>query len=222
MAYFDQDFIKFFSELEQNNHKDWFQRNKKLYEKKVKLPFRVFVAALIDTLENKWGSIPYDAKDFILRINRDIRFSKDKTPYKTHVEAMISAYGKKEYTRPGIFLQVNHKGLKLYTGSYMLEKENLYRVRTEIVNNMKEFEKLTTDATFLSVFGDILGDKHKRIDKEFREAAEKQPLIFHKGFYYGFELDEKALLKDDLIEVMMEKFAAADGMNAFLDRVLGG
>jgi len=222
MAYLDQDFLDFFSNLEQNNHKEWFHANKKLYEKKVKMPFRAFIGDLIVALENHWGSIPFEAKDFIMRINRDIRFSKDKTPYKIRMEAMLSKHGRKEMTRPGIFLQASHKGVELYTGSYMLAKENLYNVRKAIVENPETFQKLISDKKFVSTFGEVRGEKNKRIDKEFREAAESQPLIFNKGFYYGFEMGPEVLLKGSLIKDLLAKFEAAEGMNGFLEEALEG
>lgn len=220
MAYFDQEYLTFFSNLEQNNHKEWFHANKKTYEKKVKMPFRAFIGDLILALEDHWGSIPFEAKDFILRINRDIRFSKDKTPYKIHMEAMLSKYGRKEMTRPGIFLQASHKGISLYTGSYMLQKENLYYVRKAIMDNPATFQSLISDKKFVKTFGEVLGDKNKRIDKEFREAAESQPLIFNKGFYYGCELAPEVLLKDSLIKDLLKKFETAKGMNDFLEEAL--
>lgn len=220
MAYFDQEFLTFFSELEQNNHKEWFHANKKTYEKKVKMPFRAFIGDLILALEDHWGNMPFEARDFILRINRDIRFSKDKTPYKIMMEAMLSKYGRKEMTRPGIFLQASHKGISLYTGSYLLKKENLYYVRKAIVENPETFQSLISDKKFVSTFGEVLGDKNKRIDKEFREAAESQPLIFNKGFYYGCDLGAQVLLEDNLIPELMKRFEVANGMNGFLEEAL--
>ena len=85
-------------------------------------------------------------------------------------------------TRPGIYLHANHNGVELYTGCYVLEKENLYNVRSKIIENAKQFNALINDSKFKQTYGEVLGDKHKRLPKEFQEATEKQPLIYNKGF----------------------------------------
>ena len=220
MAYFSQDYIDFFKELVRNNNREWFQENKKRYTKNVREPFVSFVDELIKALEEEWGTIPYRAKDFMMRINRDIRFSKDKTPYNDHLGAMVSPYGKRNMTRPGIFIRANHNEIQMYTGCYLLEKENLLNVRMKIANNISEFQKLKGDKNFKEVYGEILGDKHKRLPKELKEAAETEPLIFNKGFYYGFHLPSKWLLSDDLVNEIVDRFKVAKPLNAFLDEVL--
>ena len=158
MPYFTKDYIDFFKELSNNNNRDWFQTNKKRYEKSVKDPFNNFVSALLEELQKDWGPIPWTAKDFVMRIYRDTRFSKDKTPYKDYMAAMVSQYGRKEMTRPGIYLHANHNGVELYTGCYVLEKENLYNVRSKIIENAKQFNALINDSKFKQTYGEVLGD----------------------------------------------------------------
>ncbi|MDL5046489.1 DUF2461 family protein [Oscillatoria amoena NRMC-F 0135] len=85
MVYFDADYINFFDGLENNNTKEWFDTNKKIYENKVKKPFNAFIEELIAAYNALGYKIPMTAKDAIMRINRDIRFSNDKSPYKTHM-----------------------------------------------------------------------------------------------------------------------------------------
>ena len=97
MAYFTQDFLDFFKELAANNHKDWFHANKKRYEASVKDPFKLFVQDMIDKAAKVDGRFAGEAKNAIFRINRDIRFSKDKSPYKLQMGAVISPGGKRRY-----------------------------------------------------------------------------------------------------------------------------
>ncbi len=220
MPYFTKDYIDFFKELVNNNNRDWFQANKKRYEKSVKEPFSNFVAALLNELQKDWGPIPWTAKDFVMRIYRDTRFSKDKTPYKDYMAAMLSQYGRKEMTRPGIYLHANHNGVELYTGCYVLEKENLYNVRSKIIENAKQFNALISDPKFKQTYGEVLGDKHKRLPKEFQEAAETQPLIYNKGFYYCSKLPAKDLLADDLVNKIVANYEVAKDINQFLDSSL--
>ena len=105
MHFFEQDFIDFFKELQQNNHRDWFHSQKKRYENSVKQPFLIFVQEIINQMQDMDQAITMEAKEAMFRINRDIRFSKDKSPYKTHMAAIISAGGKKDMTTPGMYLQ---------------------------------------------------------------------------------------------------------------------
>ena len=100
MAYFTQDFIDFFQELSANNHREWFHANKKRYEQQVKVPFQSFVQLMIDRVQEVDRNVVLTPKDAIFRINRDIRFSADKTPYKTNVSAIISSGGKKDKNDP--------------------------------------------------------------------------------------------------------------------------
>ena len=91
MAWFEKEFIAFFLELEVNNHKEWFHENKKRYEQYVKEPFYNFVAEMIKRINKDDPSIAIEPKEAIFRINRDIRFSKDKQPYKNYYHALVRA-----------------------------------------------------------------------------------------------------------------------------------
>lgn len=221
MIYFDADYITFFSGLEANNTKEWFDANKKTYENKVKKPFAAFIEELIAAYNSLGYNIPMTAKDAVMRINRDVRFSNDKSPYKMHMSAMVSPHGKKDTTKPGMYIEANHKHLRLYTGSHMLEKQDLYNVRKHIADNIDEFNKLTTNKAFKEVFGEILGEKNKVIMPEFKDAADKQPLIYNKSFYYFANFEPKTLLQDALVDKLITAFKVAAPVNAFFEEALG-
>ena len=89
MKYFEKAFITFFKDLENNNNKEWFHSHKKRYENDVKNPMVRFVTDVVEELKNLDSGITIDPKKCIGRINRDIRFSKDKTPYKIRTFAQI-------------------------------------------------------------------------------------------------------------------------------------
>ena len=88
MRYFDEGFIKYFKGLAKNNNKVWFDKNKPTYEAVAKKPFEKLVADLILVMQKLHPGFHCEVKDAIFRINRDIRFSADKTPYKTQVSAL--------------------------------------------------------------------------------------------------------------------------------------
>lgn len=220
MIYFDADYLTFFSGLETNNTKEWFDANKKTYENKVKKPFTAFIEELIAAYNSLGYNIPMTAKDAVMRINRDVRFSNDKSPYKMHMSAMISPNGKKDTTQPGMYIEVNHKHVRVYTGSHMLEKQDLYNVREHIANNVAEFTKLITNKAFKDVFGEIRGEKNKVLPPEFKEAAEKQPLIYNKSFYYFANFDPKVLTQESLVDKLIAAFKVAMPVNAFFEEAL--
>lgn len=216
MPYFESAFIDFFEELEVNNHRDWFHANKKRYETYVKNPFKLFVQDLIEGLNDLGEDVQMDAKDAIFRINRDIRFSKDKSPYKTQVSALISAGGKKSMDHPGLYIEFKATEASIYSGAYKIEKEPLYALRSHIAAQPKQFKKLLTDKAFVEKFGEMRGDKNKRIPKEFAEAAEAQPLIFNKSFYYYAKFPAEEILKDNWKETVLEYYAVTRPMGEFL------
>jgi len=221
MQYFSNDFVAFFKELAANNNKDWFDANRKRYESSVKRPFSEFVTALINEVHKDDPAVMIEAKDAIMRINRDIRFAKDKTPYNVHVSAIVSAGGKKDKTIPGLFIRITPEEIQMLGGAYVLEKEQLHQVRSAIANDPKGFEKLLNDNQFAERYGELQGEKNKRLPPEFVAAAETQPLLFNKGFYYSSTLPVKLITSDELVAEVMELYKAGKPMKQFLSWALG-
>lgn len=220
MPHFNKDFIKFFKDLEKNNEREWFHANKKRYAENVKEPFAAFVGLMLDKMMALDSRIVITPKDAIFRINRDIRFSKDKSPYKLHAAAILSYGGRKNMNAPGIYLQFNHKHAAIYSGHYMLDTKQLRKVREHIAANLKEFNKLIKQKKFVETFGEILGEKNKRIPKEFQPIADSQPLIANKSFYYVAELTPKVLLEDDLPKIVMDHYKVSRPLGAFFEAAL--
>ncbi len=222
MSHIKQDFLNYFRDLTKNNNKEWFHENKKRYEQAVKKPFEDFITNLIETLQEVEGQIPHSAKDGIMRINRDIRFSKDKTPYKTHMAAILSAHGKRNMRLPGMYIQISLEDLRIYSGCHSLEKDDLKNVRSYIKDHLEEFDKLINDKKFKEVFGEVHGEKNKRLPPEFVQVLEKQPLIANKGFYYFKKYDPESILKDDCIETLVKDYKVGYPMGQFLTKAILG
>ena len=106
MIYITKEFFTFFNGLQKNNTTEWFNDNRKAYEQHVKKPFSLLIDEMIRRISKHEPDVKITASDAIMRINKDIRFSKDKTPYNTHVSANISKYGKKNKAYPGFYLQL--------------------------------------------------------------------------------------------------------------------
>ena len=217
MSYFTPDFLIFFQDLAANNNRDWFHANKKRYEKSVREPFKVFIQALIDAATQYNADIgQITPKQAIFRIHRDIRFSKDKTPYKIQSTAIVSPYGRKKMDAPsGFYIEITPEQFRIYGGMYMVGKDDLVNVRTAITENPDTFKALYNDADFVKYFGTIQGEKNKRIPKQFKEAVQTQPLIANKQFYYYTELDLDLLFNESVVNTIMHRYQVMDKMSAF-------
>ena len=133
-------YYEFFIELALNNQKSWFDVNRARYEADVKKPFLAFVTQLLDkvaAMDPRFAGI--DAKSCIFRINKDIRFSKDKTPYKLHCSAAIQLGGRKEMSAGGMYLEFGPEHCGIYSGIYMPEREALQLIRERIAGNLEGF-----------------------------------------------------------------------------------
>ena len=216
MSYFNAAFIKFFKDLSKNNTAEWFNEHRKVYENEVKKPFAVFVEEMINRIRRYEPAIAIKPADAIMRINKDIRFSKDKTPYNTHVAANISVYGKKDKSYPGFYFQLSHDKIEIFGGAYMVEPPTLQVIRTNIVKNLTGFSAAYNDKNFKQKFGTIQGEKHKRVPEEFQSIAVKEPLIANKQFYYQAEIKADIVTKDELPDTLMDYYSAGKKLNDFL------
>lgn len=220
MAFFSKDYNQFFKDLAANNNKDWFDANRSRYEEKVKIPFYKFVEHLIQLAKKIEPQFQAEASKCIFRVNRDIRFSKDKTPYKTQLSAVLTNNGKKNMSASGIYFEIGPEAIRIYGGVYMPEKEELLSIRKKIGAQPKVFDKLITDKKFTSYFGEILGEKSKILQPEIKKIAANHPLVYNKAFYYKAELKSSLVTSDKLDVLLMEHYQAGKPLNAFFESAI--
>lgn len=204
-------YIQFFKELAKNNHKDWFDAHKKTYELEVKKPFYELTQQVIEQLKKINSHFDIPVKDAVFRINRDVRFSKDKSPYKLHMAASISTTHKKDWNNPdGIYFHISSEGVMIGGGLYMPDKEVIHALRLAIMNYSNDFKSIITDKKFRERLGELEGEKNKIIPAEFKLAAKKQPLIYNKQFYYWREYPGKEnITRSDLADFITEHYKAS-------------
>jgi len=225
MKYFSESYNSFFKELAANNNRDWYHANKSRYEKEVKKPFEAFINDLIREMEKYESEMKHlQAKDAIFRIFRDTRFSQDKTPYKLFSSAVLSPAGKKDIDMPGTYIQFGVGEIWIGGGAYMPYKEQIEKIRTAMIQSPETIESLQSDNEFIKYFGELRGEKNKRLLKPFSEWVDKMPLIANKQFYYMAEYndDETIILRDDILEYVMEHYLAAKGWQDFLRAAIKG
>jgi uncharacterized protein (TIGR02453 family) len=221
MSFFTEDYLHFFIELAGNNHKTWFDENRKRYEASIKKPFYAFTQHLIQKLSEKDVQFQdLQAKDCVFRINRDIRFSKDKTPYKLMCSAVVAPNGKKSKAVNGIYFELSPEHVRAYGGIYEIEKEDLELVREGIAANMDEFRAIYSSKTFKRTFGTILGDKNKILPAHLKEAAQQESLIFNKQWYFYAEFPAEHLLSDELDQTILRCYDAGKPLEQFFNQFI--
>ena len=222
MQYFTQDFIDFFLELGKNNNKEWFHANKKRYEASIKKPFEAFLQEFITNIQEHDPSLSIEPKDCILRINRDIRFAKDKSPYNTHYTAFVSNGGRKDKSIPGIYLRFAPDMVGIMGGCYGPTGPQLANLRNTISNDSKLFRKLIEAKPFVKKFEEIKGEENKRIPKEWQEAQQQEPLIAKKQFYFVAEREPDLITSKKLLKELMDYWKAARPFNEYLTKAIQG
>lgn len=221
MAFFSKDYLDFFIELAPNNNKEWFDANRKRYESSVKKPFSAFVQHLIGFFEKHDKRLKdLDAAACIFRVNRDIRFAKDKSPYKLFCSAVIAPNGKKSDAVHGIYFELGPESLNVYGGIYEIDKDNLLLVREGIAAHGAEFRKLIADKAFTDVFGEIRGEKNKLLPADLKAAGEKEPLLFNKQWYYMAEFPAERVLSEDLDQLMERCYLAGKPLEDFFNQFI--
>jgi uncharacterized protein (TIGR02453 family) len=213
--------LKFLKDLKKNNNKPWFEKNKSVYLD-AKEDAELFVAQLIEGL----GKIDPDiksleAKDCTYRIYRDVRFSSDKTPYKTHMGAFLNKGGKKAPTA-GYYIHMQPGQSMAGGGLWMPMPAELNKVRQEIDYNFPEWSKILGDRRFKKHFpegldrGEILSRPPKGYDAE-NPAIEFLKL---KSFVVTRSLTDELMASRSLLKEVLNTFESMKGFVYFLNRAI--
>lgn len=213
---FTEAYLRFFMSLAPNNNKEWFDQNRHTYQSEVKAPFEAFVSDLIAELkqEDDLGSLT--ASECIFRINKDVRFSKDKSPYKLQMSALITKGGRKQMQQAGLYIEIGPEFLSIYSGFYMPEKPQLLAIRQKIAADPNGFAKIIEDKAFKRSFGAVQGEKSKLLPPDLKAAAQLQNLIYNKQFYLLHKADAEIILKPGLSKYILGHYKAARAFNRFL------
>lgn len=210
-------YSEFFKELEKNNHKTWFHANKKRYEHDVKAPFLDLLSELIPVLRDWDSRILPDEKKAVFRINRDVRFSKDKTPYHTLLKAGFSPNGKKSML-PGYYLGISADTIHIGGGLFNVKPPELKMVRKHIASDVDGFLEVINNKAFKTKFKEPKGDTSKRIDKDLIEVGDRTPLIYNKQFYAMAKLSLSEYYDSpDAKKDILNHFEAVKPLNEFLN-----
>jgi len=211
--------LSFLKELEKNNNREWFTAHKDSF-----LNHQTNVKAFCTAILSNLNTHDQIEKLKMFRIYRDVRFSKDKTPYKSHFACSFSRMGASR--RGGYYLRIKPGDTFLATGFWGPEKEDLFRVRKELALDATEFRAVFNDKAFKSVWGELQGDTLKTAPKGFDKEHPDIDLIRHKQFIFVKNFKDKEVLSKDFLKEINTSFKAIrpffDLMSSVLTTNLNG
>lgn len=181
---FSEDSIKFLKALKKNNKKEWFEKNRNKYDSYLKEPMMNLIDALVPELKKVDEDIVINYKS-IFRINRDLRFSKDKTPYKTHYAAAFCFDRIKKAELPHVYFHIEPGELIIAAGQYSMEPVNLKKIRYKIFSEFDDYLSIIEDKEFKKLYGEVTGIKQSRPATGYEEVTDKKlaEILKMKQFY---------------------------------------
>jgi uncharacterized protein (TIGR02453 family) len=194
-----KDTLRFLNELKINNNREWFEQNKSEF-KSLETGVKRFYNSLMDKMKE------HDEieKLKMFRIYRDVRFSKDKTPYKSHFAGSFSRAGAK--LRGGYYLQIRPGGSFMAAGFWEPNKEDLLRIRKELELDATALRELINKPSFKNTWGELVGDEVKTAPKGFSKDDPNIDLIRKKAFIFVRNFTDKEVLNKDFIVEVNKSF----------------
>ncbi len=214
--------LDFLNDLQHNNNKEWFEKNKSRYKEALSV-FNDFTEKLITGISSFDPAISnLTVKDCTYRIYRDVRFSKDKSPYKTHMGAYIAPKGKKSGFS-GYYFHIEASGANyigghmLSAGIYMPEPYVLKSIREEIMLNGKEFDEAVKSAVGFEI---ATQDKTKKIPSGFTADPQYIEYLKLKNHYIYKSVDDKFMLDGNLLENCIKAYSKALKYNNLINKTI--
>jgi uncharacterized protein (TIGR02453 family) len=207
--------VDFLKKLAKNNNRDWFNANKDAF-----IRANDNVIAMTGELMSRIAKFDpevegLDPKSCLFRIYRDVRFSKDKSPYKTNLGAFIAPGGKKAMS-PGYYFHIQPGMFFAAAGKHLPDAAELLKIRNAISSNTKDFLKIVEARKFKDRFGDLDGERLSKPPKGFAADAPAIEYLKLKSFTVSEEFSEKLATCKDYPKLLTESFKAAHPLVVFL------
>lgn len=214
------DLLKFLKEIKKNNNKDWFTTNKSRYEESLKAPCLAFVASVGPALQEISKTTVADPRPVggsLSRIYRDIRFSKDKSPYKTNVGLMFHNWHNDETTHlPGFYLHLEPGDSGVWAGVWQPPPPLLQSIRDRIVAKPEEWKKVTKGHEWADH-----GESLKRVPSGYDAAHPFAEDLKRKDFLVGTSFTDAQVTSADFKSTFLEACKDLASFNAFLSKAMG-
>jgi len=222
---FPKDFFAFFRELKAHNERPWFEANKQRFRDSVQAPMSAFIADMAPRLKKVSKNFVADPKPnggSMFRIYRDVRFSKDKRPYKEHAACHFRHAAGKDVHAPGFYMHFGAGEVYFGGGMYMPDAPALGRIRDAIVQKPAAWKAVKANRAFVKAFGELGGDDV--LLRAPRGYDPEHPLIDdikRKSFFAMHEADVKLASSPKLVDAVANSFAAAGPLMRFLCNAQG-
>ncbi len=210
--------LGYLADLKDNNNREWFHANKARYKEAGEI-FHAMIQDIIDKAQLHDSTLlDLKARDTIFRIARDIRFSSDKTPYKTHFGAYVAKGGRKR-THAGYYIHVSNDDPFIGAGAWGPTKDQLRAIRQEIVLRPEEIRSIISNMNSIG-YGLYEGDKMKRGPKDFPANGPAAELLKYKHFVLTCELKKEEMLSDDFTSHVAGRIKNLVPFNSFINTAL--
>jgi len=218
VSFFTKESVTFWKGLAKNNSKEWFDEHRKDYETHLKAPYYALAEALVEQMREVEPEYDTTPKQAVYRINRDIRFSKDKTPYKTELGITVGRSERHDTAWPAYTTRISVKGIACAGGLYMPDAELRDRVRRYVGEHADELKAIEKKSTrFGKTYGAVGGDAHKRAPAELKALAEIEPRVLNKQWVFWGNFDDPKLFTDPkLDQFILDQWEAARPAQEFL------
>lgn len=218
---FPQQGLRFLKRLKRNNNRTWFESHKHEYEEFLKLPMQSFIFSLQPLFGTFAPEFELSPKHSIFRIYRDVRFSNDKTPYKTHIAAHFVLRGKqKGFVGSGYYFHIEPGEVFIGGGIYMPDTDQLKGIRKAISQRSDEFLSIINSRAFKKRFGKLEGTRLQRMPKGYEESHPLAEWLKLKQFFVGKSLPETTCYKPNLVETIAAISEDAAPLVKFLNRAV--
>jgi uncharacterized protein (TIGR02453 family) len=217
-SYFTDEFFRFLRELKNNNNREWFNANKQRYEKEVRDPALQFIAdfaPLLKKINSHFVADPKPNGGSLFRIYRDIRFSADKSPYKTHLGAWFEHERPFDGSSPGFYLHLDPDHCFAAAGLWHPDPKTLNKVRSGILNRSAEWKKLKNSG--LKIEGDSLTRPPRGFDADHPHIKD----LMQKDFVTSVRFSNKELKSTKFLEQYAESCRKMSPLVAFLTKSVG-
>ena len=215
--------LDFLDALAEHNDRDWFAENKHRYESDVLEPALAFIAAMREPLARfapRFEAVPKRMNGSLMRVYRDTRFAKDKSPYKTNVGIQFRHGDGKDVHAPGYYVHIAPGDIFVAAGLWRPEPAALARIRTTIVEKPLAWKKATNAPAYKRHF-DLGGEALVRVPKGYPGDHAYADDLKRKDFIASCELSDDAIVKKSFVKDVSKRFEAADPLMRFLCRAVG-
>ena len=222
--HFTPEALKFLRGLARHNDRTWFDDRKAIYERELKAPMLAVIAEINHHLTDFAPAHIRPPQKIMMRIYRDIRFSKSKLPYKTHIAAWWAREGLEKTSGGGFYLQIAATGITIAAGAYMPERDQLLSIRRHLLHHHAEFRSILASKKFKASMTEFDGLKLTRPPKGFPELSDPAHpalgYILHRQWGVSTALPADLALTPTLVKEVVARFRLAAPLVHFLNTPL--